>query len=68
MKKRVKEYKESMIYIFKVKYGWTEIKARKIIDNYDFDNILKSCNFIALHDDPEIWVDAIYKWTVSEKL
>ena len=27
-----------------------------------FQNVIKKCNYVALHDDPEIWVDAIYNW------
>lgn len=66
MKKRVNEYKNSMINIFEIKYGWSEFEAKKAIKSYDFDGLLKSCKFVALHDDPEIWVDAIYKWANDE--
>ena len=58
--------KNSMVNILKIKYGLSEFEAKKMIRNYDFDSVLKSCNFIALHDDPEIWVDAIYKWANDE--
>ena len=67
MKNRVNEYKNSMINIFKIKYEWSEVKAKKAIKNYDFDSALKSCEFVALHDDPELWVDAIYKWANDEE-
>lgn len=66
MKNKVNEYKNSMVNILKIKYGLSEFEAKKMIRNYDFDSVLKSCNFIALHDDPEIWVDAIYKWANDE--
>lgn len=68
MKNRVNEYKNSMENIFEVKYGWSEFEAKRAIRDYDFDSVLKSCNFVALHDDPEIWVDAIYKWANEEEL
>ena len=61
LKNRVKEYKNSMINIFKIKYDLLDFKARKMIEEFGFDNILEQCNYIALHDDPEIWVDAIYR-------
>ena len=62
MKNRVTEYKQSMVNIFEIKYRLSEFEAKKAINNYGFDGVLKACNFIALHDDPEIWVDTIYKW------
>lgn len=67
MKNRVNEYKNSMANIFSIKYGLSEFEAKKMIRNYDFNGVLKSCNYIALHDDPEIWVDAIYKWANEEE-
>ncbi len=67
MRNKVIEYKNSMIDLFAVKYSVTEFEARKLIREYDFNNVLKSCNYIALHDDPEIWVDAIYKWANGER-
>lgn len=67
MKNKVNEYKESMITIFQVKYGVYELQARKWIKDYDFNGILKSCNYVALHDDPEVWVDVIYKWANGEE-
>lgn len=66
MKSKVNEYKKSMVNIFEIKYGISEIEARKWIREYDFNSVLKSCNYIALHDDPEVWVDAIYQWVNSE--
>lgn len=68
MKDRVNDYKNSMINIFAIKYGITEFVARKWIREFDFNNVLKSCNYIALHDDPEIWVDAIYQWINESSL
>lgn len=68
MKDRVNDYKNSMVNIFEIKYGITEFVARKWIREFDFNNVLKSCNYIALHDDPEIWVDAIYQWINEESL
>ncbi len=68
MKDRVNDYKNSMVNIFKIKYGITEFVARKWIREFDFNNVLKSCNYIALHDDPEIWVDTIYQWINEESL
>ena len=62
VKNRVTEYKQSMVNIFEIKYRLSEFEAKKAINNYGFDGVLKACNFIALHDDPEIWVDTIYKW------
>ena len=67
MKNRVTEYKQSMVNIFEIKYGLSEFEAKKAINNYDFDGVLKACNFIALHDDPEIWVDTIYKWVTGDE-
>lgn len=68
MKNRVSEYKNSMVRIFTVKYGISEFEARKWIREFDFNSVLKSCNYIALHDDPEVWVDAIYQWANEEIL
>lgn len=63
----VNDYKNSMVNIFKIKYGLSEFVARKWIREFDFNNAIKSCNYIALHDDPEIWVDAIYKWAKESR-
>ena len=67
MKSKINVYKESMVNIFKVKYNVDEFQARKWIKEYDFNFVLKSCNYIALHDDPEVWVDAIYQWVNDEE-
>ena len=67
MKSKVRVYKNSMINIFKIKYGISEFEARKLIKEYDFDSVLKSCNYVALHDDPEVWVDTIYHWVNEEE-
>ena len=67
MRDKVIEYKDSMINIFMIKYGVSEFEARKWIRDYDFNRVLKSCNYIALHDDPEMWVDAIYQWANGEE-
>ena len=67
MKSKVREYKNSMVNIFKVKYGVSEFEARKWIKDYDFDGVLKSCNYVALHDDPEVWVDVVYHWINEEE-
>lgn len=67
MKGRVNDYKNAMVNIFKIKYEISEFEARKYIREYDFNGVLKSCNYIALHDDPEIWVDAIYQWINGEE-
>lgn len=67
MKSRVDDYKKCMVNIFKIKYGISEFEARKWIREYDFNGVLKACNSIALHDDPEIWVDAIYQWINEEE-
>ncbi|MBO5371924.1 MAG: hypothetical protein J6A75_04290 [Lachnospiraceae bacterium] len=67
MKSRVNDYKNAMINIFEIKYGILEFEARKWIREYDFNGVLKSCNYMALHDDPEIWVDAIYQWINGEE-
>ena len=65
LKQAVKNYKNSMIYIFKTKYKFTTYSAWSWIMRYDFDSLLRKCNYIALHDDPEIWVDRIYEWKCS---
>lgn len=67
MKSRINNYKRSMVAIFKTKYRISEFEARKWINEYDFDRVLRGCNYIALHDDPEIWVDAIYQWINGEE-
>lgn len=66
MKERVVKYKNSMVNIFKMKYGIDELIARKWMIEYDFNYVLSSCNYVALHDDPEFWVDAIYQWKHDE--
>ena len=65
LKQIIKDYKKIMIHILKTKYGFTTYSAWKWIMKYDFDSLLKSCDYIALHDDHEIWVDAIYEWKCS---
>lgn len=67
MKSKVICYKNSMVDIFKIKYGINEFEARKVIREYDFNNLLKSCNYVALHDDPEVWVDEMYRWANEEQ-
>lgn len=67
MKQNINAYKKCMIDIFEVKYNVSEFDARKMIREYDFDRALKICNYIALHDDPEVWVDAIYQWANTEQ-
>ena len=64
---KVYEYKMEMISIFEEKYGWSEFQAQKAIKDYDFQNAIKKCNYVALHDDPEIWVDTIYKWGTGDE-
>ena len=67
MRNSVVKYKNSMVDVFMIKYKISEFEARKWIREYNFNKVLKSCNYIALHDDPEIWVDAIYQWANSEE-
>jgi hypothetical protein len=55
-----------MINIFERKYKIPEFQAKKWIREYDFNRVLKMCNYIALHDDPEVWVDEIYQWANQE--
>lgn len=62
MKDMINRYKNSMVTVFEKKYNLSEFEARKLIREYDFNKVLKSCNYIALHDAPEIWVDEIYQW------
>lgn len=62
LESRINDYKDSMINIFKIKYGISEFNARKQIEEYDFDNVLEYSDYIVLHDNPEIWVDAIYQY------
>ena len=62
MKDRVNLYKNSIVIILGSKYDIFEFEARKMIRDYDFNDVLKSCNYIALHDDPEDWADVIYNW------
>lgn len=68
MKERVKEYKNSIVGVLNVKYKISEFEAKKWIREYDFNSVLKVCNYAALHDDPEIWADAIYQRMNDEKL
>ena len=57
-----------MINIFETKYNLSNFKARNMINEFGFNKILEECDYIALHDDPEIWGDAIYKWENEENL
>ena len=54
--------------VFETKYGISEFEARKMIREFDFNRACKMCDYMALHDDPEIWVDAIYEWKRGEAL
>ena len=56
-----------MVNVFQIKYGVSEFEAKKWIRDYNFNGVLQSCNYIALHDDPEVWVDAIYEWVAIHK-
>lgn len=67
VKSRIHSYKKSIAVILTAKYQISEFEARKWIAAYDFDHVLKTCNYIALHDDPEIWADAIYHWIHGEE-
>ncbi|MBQ3543674.1 MAG: hypothetical protein IJA34_01600 [Lachnospiraceae bacterium] len=67
MEKKIIEYKKSMVFVFGKKYNVSEIEANKMIKEYDFDNILFKCNYVVLHDDPEIWVDEIFEWAIDNK-
>lgn len=67
MRKKVNLYKNSIVMILESKYNICEFEARKMIRDYDFNDVLKSCNYIALHDDPEEWADVIYNWTYGTK-
>lgn len=67
VKRKIDKYKRCMIDIFEKKYKISEFEARKLIREYDFNNVLKVCNYIALHDDPEIWADTIYQWKNDEQ-
>lgn len=62
----ITKYKNSMVNILGIKYGISEFEARKWIREYDFNSVLRKCNYIDLHDDPEIWVDEIYQWAKKE--
>ena len=63
----IKEYYiDCRINIFTIKYTISKVKAKESIKEFNFNSVLKSCNYIALHDDPEVWVDAIYKWYQGE--
>lgn len=66
MREKVIRYKNSMVKVFKNKYGISEFEAKKLIREYDFNTVVKKCNYLALHDDPEVWVDEIYDWANIE--
>lgn len=70
MKTKIQSYKNSIVTVLNLKYNICEFEARKMIRDYDFNDVLKSCNYIALHDDPEEWADVIYNWVhgVQEEL
>lgn len=67
MENEIIEYKNSMVFVFENKYNVSEIEANRMIKKYDFDNILIESNYVALHDDPEVWVDEIYEWASDKK-
>lgn len=62
----VERYKDSMIFIFEKKYGIDNSVAKQWIKDYDFDGIVEETHNIATHDDPEEWVDVIYKYYKAE--
>lgn len=55
-----------MVEILGIKYNIPELEARQWIKDFNFDEVCRSCNYIALHDDHEVWVDAIYQFKVGE--
>jgi hypothetical protein len=67
MRERINNYKNCMVDIFEKKYHISEFQAKKLIREYDFNTVLRGCNYIALHDDPESWVDEIYQWSNEEQ-
>lgn len=62
IKNTVDIYKDTMIKIFNQKYNIHEYDARKLIYEFDFDGMLEDCDYVALHDEHEEWVDAIMSW------
>lgn len=62
MEDTIKRYKNCMAMIFEKKYGIDNSIAKQWVIDYDFENIILETNYIALHDDPEEWVDVIYKY------
>lgn len=67
MKEQISKYKNTMEFIFFAKYGIPPSYAKMWIEKYDFNGMLKKCDHVALHDDPAIWVDAIYEWATKNK-
>lgn len=61
MKEQISKYKNTMEFIFFVKYGIPPSYSRIWIEKYDFDRVAEECNYTILHDNPEVWVDAIYE-------
>lgn len=66
IKKIIVEYKNMMVEILGIKYNIPELEARQWIKDFNFDEVCRSCNYVALHDDHEVWVDAIYQFKVGE--
>ena len=57
---------QGILEILGIKYNIPELEARQWIKDFNFDEVCRSCNYIALHDDHEVWVDAIYQFKVGE--
>ena len=67
MKEQILDYEKAMIKVFYHKYRITESDAKRLICIYGFNDLLEKCNYVALHDDPETWVDEVYAWSHEEK-
>lgn len=62
MSRKIEEYKQIMIAIFKAKYDIDEPKARELMRRYDFDRVVSLCDYLIFHDNPEDWVDKIVEF------
>lgn len=66
MKPKAEKYREILIALLVEKSHEDVSYITTIVDEvFDFKKMLIGCDYAALHDDPEIWADKIYKYFIK---
>lgn len=60
-RKEIAEYKTVILEVLISDYCMYKSDAQRIIREYNFNEVCRKCNYVALHDDPEYWAESIYR-------